>query len=679
MKYLLRVTSIFLLLLGCGRPGEEKNVPRSTWGDMLSQGRLHRYFLQKPANSLNLTEAHEEIVQWHQLADSPYAAWFQFDTRLMPDIEEAQIHEQLDFVKKRYGSMLADLNEAEWIPAPRFIRRDESRLFLNYTRIVHKLPVRDNILQLVLVEMEPGLYRLAEIQSNISGPAPSVPATVPKIAEVDWLEDLTGRTDYQLTLSYEEWIPFLEQERFHWRTATVFEWVMDGQHYRATLLADEGAWLDAFPLAVHAKPIVSKALKRSYAEDGPREYPLAFSASAGSDGLIVLGAEAWLPNGFEPASVALNGPRAMVFDAQSNNELSYTGLQEKEASFFLPDDPSRLAAVNAFVAVQRINRFARQFLSSQDAPFLDQALVVNVNLVEQSCNAFYSPKQQRLLLYKEGNNCANMALLNDVIYHEWGHALDDHVGRSPGITDPAFSEGIADTTAAFFNDDPAIAPYFIFDDPEPIRLLTNQRNYPRDIGQMHYEGGIIASTFWDLRQAMIDRYGANRGAHLAGRLFFRHLLAVDSYLESYAAVLRIDDDDRNPATPSPNHCLINSIFAKHGLASSEACEDMPMPLVGVSSDLTAALLDAGPEENAVHVLASARNAERLALCLGSRATCLENSSTWITLQKVGSQPERSFFRSVSPILLPPLSLMNIFRLDVAGQVLESRELKIFAK
>ncbi|HYX31587.1 MAG TPA: hypothetical protein VE954_00645, partial [Oligoflexus sp.] len=268
---------------------------------------------------------------------------------------------------------------------------------------------------------------------------------------------------------------------------------------------------------------------------------------------------------------------------------------------------------------------------------------------------------------------------NDVIYHEWGHALDDHVGRNPGIRDPAFSEGMADVVAAFYNDDPAIAPYFVFDDPRPIRTLTEARVYPDDIGPMHHEGGIISSTFWELRQLLIDRYGPHRGAHIAGRLFFRHLLAVDSYLESYAAVLRVDDNDSNPATPGPNHCLINAVFARHGLTAAEHCEDQPVALEPTAPDLHLALLDAGPEDNAVHVLASAPAADAMALCLGARATCEGNPASWLPLQAVGRHPDRAFFMSTNPLLMPSLTQVTLIRLNASGERVSSRELKIFAK
>lgn len=672
---------ILIALVACGRSHDRKVEPETHWEELMDRGRFHRFMPRQPVENLSLLGRTAEIHNVQQLGDSPYASWIQFDTRMMPDLASEELDKQLTAVAERYGSMLSDLHVAEWERAGRFMRRDESRVFLNYERQVQGLTVRDNVLQLVFVQVGVDAYRLSEIQSNITGPGPdhTVALTARDDEALAWLEDLTGRSDLVIERLDQEWIPFLEEGRFVWQKAVVYEWSMDGEHFQATLLPDEAVWLDAWALTVHAKPVLTRALKRSYAEEGPREYPLSFSAANGTSGNFVLGAEAWMPPGVMPTTVGLTGPRAMIFDNHATETLTLAGIQETTESFFLPDDASRLAAVNAFVSVQRINRYARQFLTEQDVPFLGQALVVNVNLADQSCNAFYSPKQQKMLLYKEGKGCANMALLNDVIYHEWGHALDDHVGRNPGIRDPAFSEGLADVVAAYFNSEPTIAPYFNYDDPTPIRDLTESRHYPDDIGPMHYEGGIISSTFWELRQELVERYGSNRGSHHAGRLFFRHLLAVDSYLESYAAVLRVDDDDNNPATPGPNHCLINSVFARHGLATAEHCEDTVVSTPPPAMTLNLALLDAGPEENAVHVLASAPTADAMALCLGARIACVVNKALWIPLQAIGRHPERAYFMSTAPLLLPSLTQVTLMRLSGTGELLDSRELKIFAK
>ena len=44
-----------------------------------------------------------------------------------------------------------------------------------------------------------------------------------------------------------------------------------------------------------------------------------------------------------------------------------------------------------------------------------------------------------------------------------------------------------------------------------------------------------------------------------------------------------------------------------------------------------------------------------------------------------AHPEKPFFKSTAPILLPSLTLVTLMRLDANGLLLDSRELKIFAK
>ena len=76
-----------------------------------------------------------------------------------------------------------------------------------------------------------------------------------------------------------------------------------------------------------------------------------------------------------------------------------------------------------------------------------------------------------------------------------------------------------------------------------------------------------------MRKELIKRYGEVRGADTAAYLFFRHVLTTDTYSDSYQAILLLDDDDGNPATKSPNHCLITKAFSDHGLGKPNGCKD----------------------------------------------------------------------------------------------------------
>jgi hypothetical protein len=69
----------------------------------------------------------------------------------------------------------------------------------------------------------------------------------------------------------------------------------------------------------------------------------------------------------------------------------------------------------------------------------------------------------------------------------------------------------------------------------------------------------------------------------------------------------------------------------------------------------------------------------MALCLGARAVCETNKGLWIPLQAIGRHPERAFFISTTPLLLPSLTQVTLMRLSSAGEWVDSRELKFFAK
>lgn len=66
--------------------------------------------------------------------------------------------------------------------------------------------------------------------------------------------------------------------------------------------------------------------------------------------------------------------------------------------------------------------------------------------ISSSCNTGY--KDSTLNFLGKSGDCANMALVNDVIYHECGHGLDDFTGPGSrfggGMTDSVFSEAIGD-------------------------------------------------------------------------------------------------------------------------------------------------------------------------------------------------------------------------------------------
>ena len=216
-----------------------------------------------------------------------------------------------------------------------------------------------------------------------------------------------------------------------------------------------------------------------------------------------------------------------------------------------------------FYHVNRMVSHAKKYIQS---PWFDESLVANANL-RSTCNAHWDG---RTINFYSGNaQCANTALIADVIYHEWGHGLDANTG---GIQDGAFSEGIGDIMSLIMTQSNLLGIGFRVQDFAPVRDLEPDKVYPRDRGEVHAEGLIIGSTFWDLFKAFRDKYDATQAVDWVSRYIFNVVYTARTYLDVYDALLVIDDDDDDLRNGTPHGCLINDIFVAHGLAEEDvAC------------------------------------------------------------------------------------------------------------
>ena len=81
---------------------------------------------------------------------------------------------------------------------------------------------------------------------------------------------------------------------------------------------------------------------------------------------------------------------------------------------------------------------------------------------------------------------------------------------------------------------------------------------------MHSTGLIIGSTFWNLFKALKERYSEDEAIEILRRYAFQMIFTAERYTDVYDALLVIDDDDANLSNGTPNLCLINGIFNRHG-------------------------------------------------------------------------------------------------------------------
>lgn len=196
--------------------------------------------------------------------------------------------------------------------------------------------------------------------------------------------------------------------------------------------------------------------------------------------------------------------------------------------------------------------------------WLDRPLQTNVNLT-RTCNAYWDGSSVNF--FSAGGGCANTGLISDVMYHEWGHGLHENTG---GIKDRAFSEGFGDINAFVLTHDPVLGRGFKINDEKGIRDMSVPKVYPKDKGEEHAEGQIIASTFYDLYKGLEAVYGADKATDLISKYSYKGIYTAAKYTDMYKVALTIDDNDANPDNGTPNLCIINKAFKAHGLAEADA-------------------------------------------------------------------------------------------------------------
>lgn len=216
--------------------------------------------------------------------------------------------------------------------------------------------------------------------------------------------------------------------------------------------------------------------------------------------------------------------------------------------------------VHTYHHLNLIIQKAKQYISS---PWMDRVLTANVNL-GQTCNAYWNGSSVNF--FSAGGGCGNTGLISDVMYHEWGHGLDDNTG---GIDDGAYSEGFGDILSMIMTNDSRLGPGFrsnggIVRDMEPDKI------YPKDRGEVHAEGLIIGGTFWDLFKALSAKHGAEKANDIVSGITFKTIFTATTYNDVYDAALVVNDNDNDSSTRSPDFCEINAAFAAHGLATKSS-------------------------------------------------------------------------------------------------------------
>ena len=291
------------------------------------------------------------------------------------------------------------------------------------------------------------------------------------------------------------------------------------------------------------------------------------------------GQVSWGDNSSQTVATSVVGDLVAVVNMATNGVLATTQLAlgpDATAVWDASAKPEEDAQVQTYLNTNIAKEFARG-LDPAMATLNDQ-ITANVNIA-QDCNAFFDGKA--INFFHASKDCQNTGLIQDVVFHEYGHAVHTaEIINGVGAFDPAMSEGAADFLAVQITGDPKMGRGFFYTD-KPLRDLdpdNAEARWPDDIGEIHKTGIIFGSTFWDLRKDLIAALGDDAGVALTKKLYVGALRRSINIPSSLIEVLATDDDDGNLANGTPHECAIRNAFGRHGLRTASGVVGAPAHL-----------------------------------------------------------------------------------------------------
>lgn len=275
-------------------------------------------------------------------------------------------------------------------------------------------------------------------------------------------------------------------------------------------------------------------------------------------------------------TATFKGPNGKIvrMDNGTNASFSLTS-SEAELNINWADDNSDVAERNAFWAVNAVHDYVRRVDTA--LVHLDKVITVNVNRTDATCNAYFSPQDLSLNFLYQSGSCANTALIPDVIYHEFGHRVNqvrytDATGNS--IVDGSLDEGFADLNSAFMRDNAIIGKDFTGANTY-LRNLSNTNSWPKDLNiDIHATGLIVAGAIWDLRKTIghdAAEHLFHMMSHLApdGTNTITPMGMHDAFMNVLYALIATDDDDNDLSNGTPHINEIIAAFHKHNINLSD--------------------------------------------------------------------------------------------------------------
>ena len=273
-------------------------------------------------------------------------------------------------------------------------------------------------------------------------------------------------------------------------------------------------------------------------------------------------------------------------EVQTNNNIPAFSSQLSNTNVAFDNSNSTIQERTAFWAVNQIHDHLKSVFPTFTG--LDYAIETNID-VQGSCNAYYDGT---INFYAEGNGCNATAKIPDVVYHEYGHGINNYRYGS-GMWNGGLNEGYADIWAISLTQNPVLGFGWDLVDPTVYvrRYDQNRKVYPQDlVGQVHADGEIIAGAFWDTylnlgsMQQMLDLFKYTFDGAPDGPNGTEGIIYTDVLVE----VLFADDNDADLTNGTPNDLDIIQAFALHGitLLSNAVIAHSPVSLAPGNIDIS---------------------------------------------------------------------------------------------
>ena len=273
-------------------------------------------------------------------------------------------------------------------------------------------------------------------------------------------------------------------------------------------------------------------------------------------------------------------------EVQTNNNIPAFSSQLSNSNVAFDNSNSSIQERTAFWAVNQIHDHLKSVFPTFTG--LDYAIETNID-VQGSCNAYYDGT---INFYAEGNGCNATAKIPDVVYHEYGHGINNYRYGS-GMWNGGLNEGYADIWAISLTQNPVLGFGWDLVDPTVYvrRYDQNRKVYPQDlVGQVHADGEIIAGAFWDTylnlgsMQQMLDLFKYTFDGAPDGPNGTEGIIYTDVLVE----VLFADDNDADLTNGTPNDLDIIQAFALHGitLLSNAVIAHSPVSLAPGNIDIS---------------------------------------------------------------------------------------------